>query len=216
MWLGKFLDLKEDLKSMASDIRNKILETIKKTKLTPLEFTILETIINNRELSGYDLIQNLNRHFAGTWQARSGTIYPILSKLKHHGFLKIKQIKSEIGPLKKVYFLTDSGEQIIKVKVNKNFFDQIKFIENFLVELATIYIRSSPNEDIEKAIEERIDEVQELFKGTFDRIIKVIPANVAFKIICPKCNVELERSEAAFCAYCGTSLYSKGDSEAEN
>ena len=49
MWLGKFLDLKADINEMASEIRKKILANLKgKHKLTPLEFTILEFIFNNK------------------------------------------------------------------------------------------------------------------------------------------------------------------------
>ena len=78
-------------------------------KLTPLEFTIIETIFNNQQISGYDLIRILNDHFAGTWEAQSGTIYPILSKLKRDGFLAIKNVKSPVGPIKKVYSLTEAA-----------------------------------------------------------------------------------------------------------
>ena len=63
LWLGKFLDLKDDIDSMATEIKQKVLADLKKSKLTPLEFTILENIFNNKGLSGYDLIQNLNKHF---------------------------------------------------------------------------------------------------------------------------------------------------------
>ena len=88
----------------------------------------------------------MNEHFAGTWKARSGTIYPILSKLKHKGFLDSVEKKSPIGPRVKLYFLTEAGEEIIKTKVNKNFEDQLRFIKNFLIELSSIYIQSFPEE----------------------------------------------------------------------
>ncbi|TFG25548.1 MAG: PadR family transcriptional regulator [Promethearchaeota archaeon] len=207
MWLGKFLDLKEDIKDMAFEIRKKIKENIKgKQKLTPLEFTILEFIFNNKGFSGYDLIQRLNDHFAGSWTAQSGTIYPILSKLKSKGFLKIKQVKSEIGPLKKVYFLTDSGERILKVKVNNNFREQMKFIKNFLIELTYVYIHSLSDDAEEKEIDGRIEEVQELLKKTFNGVIKGIPSKMGGKITCPGCCAELDQREASYCSFCGIKL----------
>ena len=210
MWLGKFLDLKADIKDMAFEIRKKIKENIKgKPKLTPLEFTILEFIFNNKGFSGYDLIQRLNEHFAGTWKAHSGTIYPILSKLKSKGFLKIKQVKSEIGPLKKVYLLTESGERILKVKVNNNFRDQMKFIKNFLIQLASVYIHSLSDDAEEKEIDGRIEEVQELLNKTFSGVIKGIPTKMGLKITCPECNAELDQRDASYCSFCGTSLSKK-------
>lgn len=204
MWLGKFLDLKDDIDSMATEIKQKVLADLKKSKLTPLEFTILENIFNNKGLSGYDLIQNLNKHFAGLWIAHSGTIYPILSKLKRNGFLRTKPVKSELGPLKKVYYLTESGESILKLKINKNFGDQINFVENFLIELVSIYIHSS--EENEGDVEKRIDEVLELLKKSYGKVITVISSKYAIRRMCPECKAETVRKDADYCAVCGTSL----------
>jgi len=204
MWLGKFLDLEEDINDLRSKIENGIFKNIKKNKLTPLEFTIIESIFNNQQISGYDLIRILNEHFAGTWEAQSGTIYPILSKLKREGFLKIKTVKSPLGPLKKVYSLTPVGEELLKVKVNKNFLDQLKFVENFLIELSSIYIHSFPEEVKEK----KIREVQNLLKKSLEHIVKTIPPSANFKIRCSQCGAELDRSDALFCAHCGRPLAS--------
>ena len=202
MWHSKFLDLEEDKDSLTSDLKN-ISE--KKKKLTPLEFTILETIYNNKSLSGYDLIQSLNIHFAGTWEAKSGTIYPILSKLKKTGFLDTVRVKTPIGPLKKVYILTESGEKIIKFKVNKDFDEQIKFIKNFIIEFATFYVHSFSEID-EKKKEEKINEVQSVLKEVFKDIIEKIPFRVSHKSICPKCKAEINQKGAEFCPFCGVIL----------
>lgn len=203
MWLGKFLDLEEDLNELRSKIKDELFKNLKKNKLTPLEFTIIETIFNYQMISGYDLIKVLNEHFAGTWEAQSGTIYPILSKLKSDGFLKISQVKSPIGPIKKVYSLTKIGEELLKVKVNKNFHDQLKFVENFLRELSSIYIHSLSQEEKEQ----NILEVQNLLDETIQKVIEALPTTVEFKVKCSECGVELRREGAQFCAFCGTPLY---------
>ena len=44
MWLGKFLDIEKDLKSLTSEIRKQFKDAMKREKLTPLEFTTLENI----------------------------------------------------------------------------------------------------------------------------------------------------------------------------
>jgi len=62
MWLGKFLDLEDDINELRSRIKEELLNSLHKNKLTPLEFTIIESIFNSKQLSGYDLIKNLNRH----------------------------------------------------------------------------------------------------------------------------------------------------------
>lgn len=200
MWLNKFLDMKDDLKELAAELK----DTLKKKKLTPLEFTIVESVFSSGMISGYDLISKLNDHFAGTWEAKSGTIYPILSKLKSNGFLEKKAVKSPIGPIKKVYSLTKAGEKMLKVKVSQGFLEQIQFIENFLVELATIYIKSVP----ESEQKEKVKEVRELLRDTIDNVIHKVPLDIGGSTICPNCQMEQDVPHAVFCSYCGTKLTS--------
>ena len=201
MWLGKFLDLEEDIEELRSQIKQEIFSNITKNKLTPLEFTIVEVIFNSQALSGYDLILALNNHFAGTWEAKSGTIYPILSKLEKNGFLKSKMVKSPIGPLRKLYTLTKAGEELLKLKVNKNYSEQLFLIENFVVELSSIYIKSHPEEDRKEVIAE----VQELLSATFERIKDSIPSTLKFKTKCANCGSEIGR-KVIYCPYCGVQL----------
>ena len=202
MWLNKFLDLGDSIEELRSDLEKEFVKNFgKKTKLTPLEFTIIETIFNSQALSGYDLIQNLNRHFAGTWEAKSGTVYPILSKLHRHGFLDSKMVKSPIGPIRKVYTLTEAGEELLKLKVNKNFADQLKFVENFLIELSSVYIRSYQIENRKEVV----STIHQTINASFANIIKSIPPTLDFKTLCPQCGSIIER-QAAFCAHCGSNI----------
>ena len=200
MWLGKFLDL-EDIKDLGSKIQKELFQGIKKYKLTPLEFTTLETIFNCKELAGYDLILNLNKHFAGTWEAQSGTVYPILSKLKRDGFLDSRPVKSPIGPIRKVYSLTEAGEHILKTKVNRNFEDQLNFVRNVLIELSSIYIQSYPKAEKE----EKIKEVQNLIKKILETVVDSIPSTLKYKKKCEQCGNEIERI-ASYCSFCGASM----------
>jgi DNA-binding PadR family transcriptional regulator len=207
MWLGKFLDLGEDIKDLRSKIKKELFDKITKDKLTPLEFTIIGTIFNSQELSGYDLMINLNKQFAGTWEAQSGTIYPILRKLEKNGFLNGKKVRSPIGPLRKVYSLTKAGEELLKYKVNKNYLDQLKFTENFLVELSSVYIHSFSEEEQE----EIITEIRKVLQEMFENVMKNIPPTLEFKAKCQVCGAEISR-EAKFCPSCGSSLLPEIDS----
>jgi len=189
------------MKDLGSEIQKELFQGIKKYKLTPLEFTILETVFNCRELAGYDLILNLNKHFAGTWEAQSGTIYPILSKLKRDGFLDSRSVKSPIGPIRKVYSLTEAGKHILKTKVYKNFEDQLKFMGNFLIELSSIYIQSHPKEEKDDIIEE----VQNSIKKILETVVKTIPSTLKYNRKCEKCGSEIERI-ASFCSFCGATM----------
>jgi len=208
MWLGKFLNIEDDIEELSSLIKEELLNSLQKSKLTPLEFTIIETIFNSQKLSGYDLIKNLNRNFAGTWEAQSGTVYPILRKLEKDGFLKAEKVKSPIGPIRKVYSLTEAGEELLKYKVNKNYYEQLKFIENFLVELSSIFIHSFP--DQEKS--QKIKEIQDALNETFKNVMKNIPPTLDFKIKCNKCGSEIGR-EVSYCPSCGASLFQESYNE---
>jgi PadR family transcriptional regulator PadR len=208
MWLGKFLDLEDDIEELRKTIKKEFFKNLSKSRLTPLEFTIVETIFNSRQLSGYDLIKNLNRSFAGTWEAQSGTIYPILRKLEKDGFLKAQQVKSPIGPIKKVYSLTTISEELLKYKVNKNYYDQLKFIENFLVELSSIYIHSFPDTENKQ----KISEIQKALNTVFKNVMDNIPPTLEFKTMCTSCGSEIGR-EVAYCPQCGQSLFVVKESE---
>lgn len=197
MWLGKILDLNE----LKDKVKKEYLESITRNKITPLEFTIIKAIFNSKELSGYDLILNLNTHFAGTWTAQSGTIYPLLSKLKKEGFLKSRAVKSPIGPVKTVYSLTEAGARILTKKVNENFEDQINFIANFLLDLSSIYIQSYPK--AERNL--RIDEVINLLEQTFEKIKGDIPHTFSFKNLCLECGAEVAK-QASYCPNCGVAM----------
>ena len=202
MWMSKFLDFTDEIAAFPEKIKANVLGMIKKQKLSPLEFTILEQIFNKGQISGYDLMQNLNRHFAGTWKAHSGTIYPILYKLKKNGYLISKDVKSPIGPVVKLYRLTDAGERLIKAKVSNNFDDQMKFLENFMIELSSIYINSFP----EAKQEEKTKTVKELLKNTLETVMEEVPRGRTIAIACPKCSADMTGKDAAFCDKCGAEL----------
>jgi len=205
MWKGKLLELKDDIKELTSKIKTTIFKDIKKEKLTPLEFTILECIFNKKTVSGYDLIQYLNKRFAGTREAHSGTIYPILSKLKKDGFLDVKTVKSPLGPLKSVYFLTEAGESILKYKVGKNFNEQIKFVENFLIDLCSIYIQAVE----ESKRKDQLTSVQKLLDDTLLTVKTAIYVNVILKGKCPSCGEIIDKLDSNFCSKCGSQLMVK-------
>ncbi|MBD3194222.1 MAG: zinc-ribbon domain-containing protein [Candidatus Lokiarchaeota archaeon] len=202
MWLNKFLDVEDDIEKLRENIETNIFSNIKKKKLTPLEFTILEAIFNLKTISGYDLIRVLNEQFAKTWKASSGTVYPILSKLEKNGYLESKKVKSPIGPLKSVYSLTDAGKKLIETKVSDNFVDQLQYIENFLTELSLIYINSS--EDNQK--DEEAEKVNNLLKDMLSNILKRIPTNMKYPRYCPECGSKINKKGVEFCSYCGTKL----------
>lgn len=75
-----------------------------------LELSILNAI-RGTSLYGYDIVRKL-RDIDGL-VITEGTIYPILSRLKREGFVRIKIRESTEGPARKYYELTAKGERIL-------------------------------------------------------------------------------------------------------
>ena len=116
MWLGKFLDLEEDMKDLRLKIEKQIFTNIKKNKLTPLEFTIIETIFNNQQISGYDLIRILNDHFAGTWEAQHTKGKARSRPQDETGQIEIGgQIDDPVSDGKNIWLLDRASGELVKV-----------------------------------------------------------------------------------------------------
>jgi len=137
-WLGK------SMQSDSKDIKG----------LSPIEFIVLAHL-RNRELRnaqtlgqyGYEMINELNQMFAGSWEAKSGTIYPILSKLDtEKEYIRGENKPSPLGPTKKVYELTDKGRQLIDNVVRANYKSDIEFILHYF-ELLSPFMHHFDNDE---------------------------------------------------------------------
>jgi len=152
-WLGKSVKVP----SNGSDKR------IEKVSLSPLEVLILAQL-RSRELRnkgeigqyGYEMIQQLNELFAGTWEAKSGTIYPILSKLEGKKKLILgKREKSPLGPVKKVYVLESLGRRSIDAIIHANFQGDLEFISHY-IDLLTPFLTDHETETLSAEIFEEL------------------------------------------------------------
>jgi DNA-binding PadR family transcriptional regulator len=122
----------------------------KKINLSPIEVLIL-TQLRSRELRnngepvgqyGYEMIQQLNELFAGSWKAKSGTIYPILSKLEGGKKLITGERKqSPLGPVKRVYILEELGRKCIDYIIYERFEGDIEFVMRYLNLLTPFLVR---------------------------------------------------------------------------
>jgi len=122
----------------------------KKINLSPIEVLILVQL-RSRELRnngepvgqyGYEMIQQLNELFAGSWKAKSGTIYPILSKLEQNKKLISGERKqSPLGPVKRVYILEDLGRECIDYIIYERFEGDIEFVMRYLNLLTPFLVR---------------------------------------------------------------------------
>lgn len=71
-----------------------------------LEGCIL-AIIEKEDVYGYELMQKLEQH--GFTFVSEGSIYPLLLRLQKEKLIQGEMRKSDTGPNRKYYFLTDTG-----------------------------------------------------------------------------------------------------------
>ncbi len=77
-----------------------------------LEGSILE-VISRKPTYGYDITQQLRK--LGFEDVVEGTVYAILVRLEKGELVSIEKKPSEVGPPRKFYSLTESGQEELKL-----------------------------------------------------------------------------------------------------
>jgi DNA-binding PadR family transcriptional regulator len=77
-------------------------------KLTPIQALILIQLLENPKY-GYEILRNLRDAFHGSWEPKTGTIYPSLQALEKKGYIS-KAVKDETTH----YSLTEQGNEKLR------------------------------------------------------------------------------------------------------
>ncbi|MBN2151755.1 MAG: helix-turn-helix transcriptional regulator, partial [Candidatus Lokiarchaeota archaeon] len=103
-------------------------------KLSPHEFiTLLKIRMSSAGISGYKLISDLAKTFAGSWAPQSGTIYPILRRLADEKNLIVEKAeKTPIGPAVKVYKAASDVGSVIDSVLLEHYKSDIDFFGNYI------------------------------------------------------------------------------------
>ncbi|WP_296112471.1 PadR family transcriptional regulator [uncultured Anaerococcus sp.] len=72
---------------------------------------IILHIIKNKETYGYEIIEELKLN--GFYNMTEGTVYPILTRLIKKGLILGTLKKSNKGPMRKYYYITDQGRDYL-------------------------------------------------------------------------------------------------------
>lgn len=62
---------------------------------------------------GYEIIKIINNDAKGAFVWREGTIYPILHKLEHGGYVLTQWEEAETGRKRKYYYITAKGRAVL-------------------------------------------------------------------------------------------------------
>ncbi|MEW8994272.1 PadR family transcriptional regulator [Clostridium sp.] len=79
-----------------------------------IEICVL-TLINDRDMYGYEIVENISR----VMSVKESTIYPLLRRLTAEGNFETYMVKSEGGPDRKYYRITDYGKGNLKILVKE-------------------------------------------------------------------------------------------------
>jgi DNA-binding PadR family transcriptional regulator len=92
-----------------------------------LRYHVLEAL-NEKAMSGSELMDEIQKHTGGRWKPSPGSIYPLLAWLQDNSY--IKEMPTENG-LKR-YELTQSGKDLLveQTKIREKFTQEGSFIES--------------------------------------------------------------------------------------
>ncbi len=79
--------------------------------LTGTVGVLILSLLAERAMYGYEILQEAERRSASQFQMKEGTLYPALHQMERSGFLKSTWRESESGRSRKYYALTAKGRR---------------------------------------------------------------------------------------------------------
>ena len=93
--------------------------TIDKSLLTGSTATLILKLLDNQDMYGYQIIEELARRSDNTFQLKAGTLYPLLHGLEKKGLLESYEENADSARIRKYYRLTNKGKKHLKEKTNE-------------------------------------------------------------------------------------------------
>ena len=79
--------------------------------LTGTVGVLILSLLSERAMYGYEILQEAERRSASQFQMKEGTLYPALHQMERAGFLKAAWRESDSGRARKYYSLTPKGRR---------------------------------------------------------------------------------------------------------
>ncbi len=89
---------------------------IDKTLLSGSTALLLLKLLEQKDLYGYQMIEELRRRSDHTFDLKAGTLYPLLHTLEQKGFVETWEERSDNARPRKYYHLTSSGQKQLAEK----------------------------------------------------------------------------------------------------
>ena len=114
-----------------------------------LDILVLSIIREREGISGYEIIQEINKKFKTMWRASPGTIYPLLNRLDEKGFVETEEFIDENNRQKKIYTITFQGIERLKEILKDNFETSMNTLGDFIRTVVNAWL---PNEKRIKSV----------------------------------------------------------------
>ncbi|MDU4890418.1 MAG: helix-turn-helix transcriptional regulator [Clostridium sp.] len=77
---------------------------------------LILSILNRKDMYGYEMIKEIEDRSQGVFSFKEGTLYPILHGLEHENFIESYWDLGEGKRKRKYYRITESGKRILEEK----------------------------------------------------------------------------------------------------
>src|SRR5688572_17189694 len=75
---------------------------------------VLLALLSTRRRHGYELKQEFEARFAGTWPLNIGQVYTTLARMERDGLVESEIVPQEVVPDRRVYAITEDGRRDLK------------------------------------------------------------------------------------------------------
>lgn len=89
---------------------------IDKSLMTGSTTMLILKLLENGEMYGYQMIEELERRSESVFTLKAGTLYPLLHTLEQQGMVESHEQISENERSRKYYRITKSGKELFKEK----------------------------------------------------------------------------------------------------
>lgn len=84
--------------------------------LTGSTTMLLMKLLENEDMYGYQMIEELARRSDKTFSLKAGTLYPLLHDMEKRGYIRCYEATAETGRMRKYYALTKDGRGALAEK----------------------------------------------------------------------------------------------------
>ena len=90
--------------------------SVDKSLLTGSTTLLILRLLEEKDMYGYQMIDQLSKRSDNTFQLKAGTLYPLLHSLEEKGVVSSYDDGAEGGRIRKFYHLTKKGNGFLKEK----------------------------------------------------------------------------------------------------